>query len=237
MAKIYIDPGHGGSDPGAVGFGVREAAVNLIVAKLLQDELARQGHAVKMSRTEDTLKTLAVRCREANTWGADIVISIHCNAWETEAAHGTGVYIYKKGGNAEKLAKKVQPLLVSALGTRDRSITEGNLAMVRDTKAPAILCELAFITNKADNAKLVSAAYQKKAAVAICKGVCSYLGTSYKEDTMNYKDEKKIPAWAKAAVERVTKKGLMQGDASGKFRPNDPVTRAELAVVLDRLSK
>lgn len=54
---------------------------------------------------------------------------------------------------------------------------------------------------------------------------------------MAYKDEKSIPAWAKEAVNRATAKGQMQGDAEGNFRPNDPVTRAELAVVLDRLNK
>lgn len=235
MTKIYIDAGHGGTDPGAVGFGAKEAAVNLAVAECLQTELTRQGVSVKMSRTTDATKSLTARCSEANTWGADIVVSIHCNAYTDASASGTETWIYKKGGKAEKIAKKVQPNLVSAFGTKNRGVKEGNLAMVRDTKAPAILCELAFLANKADNAKLVSAAYQKKAAVAICKGVCSYLGISYKEESMAYKDEKSIPAWAKDAVKEVTEKGLMKGDDAGNFRPNDPVTRAELAVVLARL--
>lgn len=243
--KIYIDPGHGGTDPGATGFGAQEADIVLTVSKYLQTELKRQGLAVKMSREKDIAKSLSARCSEANTWGADVVVPIHCNAHADASASGTETWIYKTGGNAENLAKKVQPNLVSALGTKNRGIKEGNLAMVRDTKAPAILIELAFITNKADNAKLVSAAYQKKAAVAICKGICSYLGISYKEETKKattkdklkkkFKDASSIPAWAEDEVLEVVEKGLMVGDDKGKFNPNATVTRAQLAVILARL--
>lgn len=243
MAKVYVDAGHGGNDCGAVGVGgVHEADINLIVAKHLQAELERQGISVKMSRTGDTTKSLSARTNEENKWGADIVVSIHCNAYSSESANGTETYIYKKGGNAEKIAKKVHPNLMSVLNTTDRDIKEANFAMVRDTKAPAILVELAFITNKKDCAKLVNATYQKNCAIAICKGICSYLGITYKEETKvasktKFNDEAKISSWAIDSVKKVADAGIMVGDDVGNFNPKASITREEFAVAIARAMK
>ena len=238
MKKIYIDAGHGGADSGAVGVGgVKESEINLAAAKLLKTELLRQGFTVQMSRENDCNKTLAERSREANAFGADVVVSVHANAYSDASASGTETYVYKKGYNAEKIATQVQKNLVEALGTKNRGVKEGNLAILRDTDAPAVLCELAFATNKEDCAKLTNAAYRKKAAVAICKGICAYLGVNYQAEPkpITFLDQEAIPSWAKEAVEKVAAKGLMAGDAEGTFRPNDPVTRAELAVILARM--
>ncbi len=71
MARIYVDPGHGGSDPGAVANGVREADVALAVARRVVDHLRRHGMDVRMSRTGDSTKSLQARTDEANAWGAD----------------------------------------------------------------------------------------------------------------------------------------------------------------------
>lgn len=237
MTKIYVDAGHGGSDPGAIGIGnVHEADVNLLVAKYLQTELKRQGISVKMSRTTDATKALNDRPKEANKWGADIVVSIHCNAFEKASANGTETLIYKKGGNAEKIAKKVQPNLISVLKTTDRGVKEGNLAMVRDTKAPAILVELAFVTNKDDCSKLINTTYQKNCAVAICKGICSYLGITYKKEEIKVKTDYSTH-WAKSAIQTVVDKKIMVGDGNGNFRPDDKITRAEVAQTITNLLK
>lgn len=213
MVKVYIDAGHGGSDPGAIGIGgVREADINLAVSKHLKAELERHGIAVKMSRTSDTTKSLEARAAEANSWGADIVGSIHCNAFDEESANGTETWVYKFGSNAEKIAKGVNANLVSVLDTYNRGIKAGNLYMVRKTIAPAFLVELAFVSNKADCAKLVKDAYQKECAVAICKGICDYLGVTYKASEPTWvKDDKgwkyiksdgtvTTNAWAKDSV-------------------------------------
>lgn len=244
MAKVYVDAGHGGNDCGAVGVGkVHEANINLIVAKHLEAELKRQGISVKMSRTADTTKELNDRPKEANKWGADIVVSVHCNAYANASANGTETFVYKKGGNAEKIANKVQPNLISVLKTTDRGVKEGNLAMVRDTKAPAILVELAFVTNQKDCAKLVNATYQKNCAIAICKGICSYLGITYKKEETKvanktkFKDEAKISYWAVDSVKKVADAGIMIGDTSGNFNPKSNITREEFAVVIARALK
>lgn len=235
--KIYIDPGHGGKDPGAVGIdGINESTITLAVAKCLQTELKRQGFSVKMSRTTDTYKSLAERTSEANSWGADIVVSIHCNAFEDSSANGTETYVYKYGYKSSLLANDVQINLVSTLGTKNRGVKEGNLAMVRDTVAPAILVELAFITNKTDCAKVDNANEQKKCAISICKGICSYLGITYtKEENKMEKDYK--GHWAEDAIEEMVKNKIMVGDGKGTFRPDDGITRAEVAKTIYNLLK
>lgn len=234
MTKVYIDAGHGGKDPGAIGVGKEhEADVNLIVAKHLQSELKRHGITVKMSRTSDVFKELNTRCKEANNFGADIVVSVHCNSFKDATANGTETYIYKKGGKAEKLANKVNPNLISVLKTKDRGVKEGNLAMVRDTKAPAILCELAFISNKSDCTKLVNATYQKNCAIAICKGICSYLGITYKKEATTKTDYS--GHWGEKAINTVIDKKIMVGDGNGKFRPDASITRAEVAQTITNL--
>lgn len=241
MAKVYVDAGHGGSDPGAIGVSnIEEEDITLPVAKYLQTELERQGITVKMSRTTDTTKKVSERAKEANDWGADIVCSIHCNAYGKESAKGTEVLIYAKGGNAEKIAKNVYDNLLSCLKTEDRGIKERpDLGILRDTKAPAILCELAFITNKADKAKIDEANEQKSCAVAICKGICSYLGITYKKEetkmATKFNDEAKIPAWALPSVKKAADAGIMLGDEKGNFNPNNNLTRAEAAVIVARL--
>lgn len=242
MPKIYIDPGHGGTDAGAIGVGgVKEKDITLAVAKYLHTELKRQDFDVLMSRTTDTSKSLSDRTSEANRWGAAAVVSIHCNGFEDASANGTETFVYKYGYKAEMLANNVQINLVTVLGTKNRGVKEGNLAMVRDTNAPSILIELAFITNKNDCAKLTTSTYQKECAIAICKGICRYFGVTYKKEETKvanktkFKDESKMSRGAIASIKRVSDLKIMNGDPDGNFRPKDSVTREELAIVIDRV--
>ncbi len=237
MKKIYIDPGHGGTDPGAVGIAnIEEGDITLAVAKYLKVELERQKVSVKMSRTTDASKTLATRSAEANSWGADIVCSVHCNSYEKTSANGTEVLIYKKGGNAEKIANKVLANLVKTLKTTNRGVKErSDLHILKKTNAPAILCELAFISNKADKEKIDEAKEQKACAIAICKGICEYLGIAYKEEKEVKKDY--IGHWAESAIEEMVEKEIMVGDGKGTFRPDDAITRGEVAKTISNLLK
>lgn len=237
MEKIYIDAGHGGKDPGAVGIGdIKESTITLAIAKHLETELKRQGISTKMSRTTDTTKTLSERATEANNWGADIICSIHCNAFDKESANGTEVFIYKKGGEAEKIANEVLSSLVSTLETTNRGVKEdSSLYILRKTTAPAILCEIAFITNKADKEKIDEADEQKAVAVAICKGICKYLGETYKGETTMANDYSEH--WAAKAIQKMVDTKIMVGDGKGTFRPNDGITRAEVAQTIYNLLK
>ena len=114
MTKIFIDAGHGGPDPGAVGNGVTEEFVNLNVARYLAQDLRDFGYSVMEYRTtsdENVLENknadLRNRARMANEWGADYFISIHTNSSTNTAAQGAEAYVYRLGGEAEDLAESI----------------------------------------------------------------------------------------------------------------------------------
>jgi N-acetylmuramoyl-L-alanine amidase len=92
--RIVIDPGHGGNDPGAQGAsGLKEKDVTLAVAHKLAPLLARQGVEVALTRDDDRYVTLEERTARANAFGADLFVSIHCNAAENRTRHGVETYV------------------------------------------------------------------------------------------------------------------------------------------------
>ncbi len=170
--RIVIDPGHGGRDPGAIGpSGLKEANVTLLVAMKVAEKLQGAGVEVKLTRTTDAFVDLQPRCDVSNTWGADYFVSIHCNAAGTPQARGTETYCYKFGGKGEVLAKAIQAELIAATGRANRGVKEANFYVLRKTNMPAVLTELAFISNPEEERLLASAAYQEKCALAIAKGI------------------------------------------------------------------
>ena len=149
----------------------------------LRDILLEDGRfEVRNSRNtpEESLGTsnatsLAARVRGANEWGADYFISIHCNASENPAANGTEVYVYRQGSVAAELAQQVLEAIVARLGTKNNGVrVNSSLYVLRRTRMPAILVELAYITNENDVQKLVNDQYAF--AYAIYEGLCRYLG-------------------------------------------------------------
>ena len=183
--KIYIDQGHNpeGVNAGAEGFGYREQDITYAVGIYLRDILLEDGRfEVRNSRNtpEESLGTsnatsLAARVRGANEWGADYFLSIHCNASENPAANGSEVYVYRQGSVAADLAQQVLEAIVARLGTKNNGVrVNPSLYVLRRTQMPAILVELAYITNEEDVQKLVNDQYAF--AYAIYEGLCRYLG-------------------------------------------------------------
>lgn len=183
--KIYIDQGHNpeGVNAGAEGFGYREQDITYAVGIYLRDILLEDGRfEVRNSRNtpEESLGTsnaasLAARVRGANEWGADYFLSIHCNASENPAANGSEVYVYRQGSVAADLAQQVLEAIVARLGTKNNGVrVNPSLYVLRRTQMPAILVELAYITNENDVQKLVNDQYAF--AYAIYEGLCRYLG-------------------------------------------------------------
>ena len=176
--KIFIDAGHNysGVGTGAVGNGLKEQEITFYISDKLKTLLLAEGHQVKMSRNkmEDNLgKTvnegLNLRAKMANEWGADLFVSIHTNAFDGKAK-GTEVLVYSSKSKSVDTAKKIQKAIVNNLGTIDRGVKERpNLAVLRLTKAPALLVETAFIDNVADAQKL--AYKQGDFAEAIFEGI------------------------------------------------------------------
>ncbi len=177
---IVLDPGHGGSDPGAVAGKIQEKDLNLQVSKILKEMLEEAGLKVYMTRSEDKYVGLYTRADIANNLKADLFVSIHHNASPNTSAAGLMTLFYpssgKQGMNGRKLAEIVQKNLVSTLKTRDWGIIERpNLVVTRETKMPAVIAELGFMTNKAELERLVTYQFQKQAAQALYDSILEAL--------------------------------------------------------------
>lgn len=181
MPKVFLDAGHGGKDPGALGNGLQEKNITLPVALEVGKILQRHSITVGYTRTTDTYVSLEDRANKANNFGADIFVSIHCNAFEKPSAHGVETYSHIGSVKGAKLAKSIHDEVIKArLYTRNRGTKTANFYVLRKTIAPAALIELAFITNK-DDAQLLKTK-QKEFALAIAKGILNYLGIKYIEE-------------------------------------------------------
>lgn len=183
MAKVYIDPGHGGSDPGAVKYIV-ERDVNLVMALACRDYLNANGVSTKMSRTSNSTDTsINSMAREANSWGADLVISIHNNAG---GGDGFEVYHTVGGGKGKALAQhieaEVKKIGQNSRGLKTRKDTDGTdyYGMIRLTNAPAVICEGVFVDNEADVQIAGTAEEQRAFGYAYAKGILKTLGMSDK---------------------------------------------------------
>lgn len=195
---IFLDPGHGGSDPGAVGNGMKEKDIVLEVGLEARKLFEKTPYRVLMTRDSDTnnltangknvttSSSLTMRADFANSnkrTENDIYISIHVNAG---GGTGTETYVFKTtskldGYNYDKeskaLATYIQKRLVEYMGFRDRGVKQANYAVLRLTNMPSVLVELGFIDNSSDAAKLKQKYYRQQAAKAIYHGTLDYYGS------------------------------------------------------------
>lgn len=207
--KIFIDPGHNhsGADTGAAGNGLKEQDITYLIASKVKPILERCGIEVKLSRNAitDSLAnnsvnaSLSARTRMANDWGADLFVSIHCNAG---GGTGTETYSYQAGiSSAYKLAQAVQKRMIEMVGLPDRGVKTKSLYVLHYTNMPAILVETAFIDHKNDAAVLGSETGQQAFAEAIARGICDYTGISYREGDELMSQEYEA---LKAAIDNLT---------------------------------
>jgi MYXO-CTERM domain-containing protein len=181
---IVIDAGHGGADPGGVGNGKQEKDIVLDVSKRFRDLLVADtqdtagGGSWKalMTRDSDVAVGLSARAAYANAQGADRFMSIHSNAFADPSAHGTETFSYTEGGQSAPLRNLVQDEMIKAWGLTNRGNKTANFAVLRETSMPAVLHELAFITNTTDVLKLASATERQKAAEAHLKAIQRHYG-------------------------------------------------------------
>ena len=167
--KIFVNPGHGGSDPGACGNSLQEADVVLKIGRRVEGYLRAVGYDVKLFQYNG----LGTICAASNDWGADLFVSIHCNA-ATGTATGTETF---SSGSAKslKLAEKIQNQLVASLPVFDRGVKTAGYYVLKYTDAPAVLVETAFIDNPDDATLLVER--EDDFARAIARGVSDYFQT------------------------------------------------------------
>ena len=187
--KITIDPGHGGSDSGAIGpTGVMEKSVTLRVAQELKRLLVAEGATVYMTRDTDTevspkgadasdIEELQARCDIPNQNGSDIFVSIHMDSFTNGAAKGTTGYYYSLGSKRSRdLADKIRAGVIDQLGTQSRGTQSSNFYVVKHTDMPATLVEVAFISNPSEERLMNSEAGIKKAAQGIADGIADFFG-------------------------------------------------------------
>ena len=176
--RVFLNPGHapdGNPDPGACGFGLRECDVAKNVADLAAGYLSAAGVEVVDNFQSDSLHEVV---SASNRSGADVFISIHCNAYNG-SANGTEVWHFYGSEEGEKLAQCIQNQIVDALRTVDRG-TKGakpgvnGLYVLSNTDAVAVLVELAFIDHAGDAELLRSR--KDEFARAIARGVTDYEG-------------------------------------------------------------
>jgi N-acetylmuramoyl-L-alanine amidase CwlD len=176
---IVVDPGHGGSDPGAVSAsGIQEKVINLAVAQKLAPLLESAGATVIMTRKGDQSLTNQQRVEIANQSKGDIYISIHANAYANNESNGTETHYCSENSYSSAsryLAHQLQSELVSALNLRDRGVKQNSYYILKNTKMPAALVEMAFLTNPAEEEILKSAEMQAKAAQALYLGLEAFL--------------------------------------------------------------
>lgn len=170
---VYLDPGHGGYDPGASGNGIIEKNLVLDLAFKVKDKLESAGVKVIMSRTSDVYVSLQDRASEANNLNPDIFISIHINSAGAASASGIETYYYKSIDKS--LADNLQPKLISYTGAVNRGVKWESFYVVRETNMPSSLIEIGFLTNVNEANNMKSSSYQEKLANAIFDGSIKYL--------------------------------------------------------------
>lgn len=178
MVKIYIDPGHGGTDPGAQGNGLREKDVTLAIATRVRNMLVNEysNATVRMSRTGDQTVSLVQRTNDANAWGAAYYLSIHINA-----GGGTGYedYIHNllsDSSTTAQLRNTIHAEIVKLIDMSNRGKKKANFHVLRESNMPAMLTENGFIDNATDAAKMKTSAWLDKAARGHVNGLAKALG-------------------------------------------------------------
>ena len=173
-AKIVIDPGHGGDDPGAVvTFSEKhEADHTLTTALLLKKELENLGATVILTRESDKSVSLENRAQLSNREKANAFISLHFDSGPNSNASGTTGYYFTS--TSENLAQTVNKYIARNLTLKSQGTKFQNFLVLRENKQPSILLELGYLNNPDDNKLIESTEYQENIAKSIASALKEY---------------------------------------------------------------
>ena len=192
---IFLDPGHGGKDPGASYYNITEKELNMQVYQKLRKELEGLGYTVLSSRDSDVFVDFVTeRSRMVNKTDSDIFISIHFNASGSPASNRSGIqtYSYEEAAGypskinpywhnhpdriseSNRLAADIHSSLLAETGAKDAGLLQSSFAVLRETDKPAVLLELGYIDNFNENQQVRSDAYQNRLVAGIVKGIQKY---------------------------------------------------------------
>lgn len=183
MAKVFIGVGHGGSDSGAVGNNLKEKDLNLSIALACDEELKRHGVKTLLSRYTDQNDSISEEIKECNAYAPDIAVDIHNNAG---GGDGCEVFYTHKGGTGKTLAYNINAGMLEVgqnsrgIKTKTTALGKDYYAFIRETTAPAVIVECAFIDNAKDITIIDTLAEQKAMGKAIAKGILKTLNIKYK---------------------------------------------------------
>lgn len=244
--NIAIDAGHGPQTAGkqSPDGSLREFQFNHAAAGYVRELLQQYVQVqTRMMHAEDGSRDVPLKERTdaANRWRADLYISIHANAsgssWSS--AEGIETYVYTSPSSASlRLAEAVQRQLVNRTGRRDRGVKRANFHVLRETAMPAILVECGFMTHPEEVRLLQADSYRRLCAQAIAAGVAEVYGLKLaggeEQVVAGFKD---VPQghWAAEAIRKAAEAGIMNGVAQEEFGVGQPLTREQLAVILERL--
>jgi len=230
--------------------GRPEKETNLRVALFVEQDLKRRGIEVLMTRRDDRDVGLSERCQMANRWGADIFVSLHADAAGGPSAKGHHAIhsIHSqpgKGGN--KLARLIVDQVTLATGQQPLPRGDGGVwtresknhpgvdyyAVIRETDMSAVILERGFLTNPEDASLLFDDSFLRKQAQGIARAILMYFGLNIEEvAAAMFRDI--VGHWAQGNIEHLAQLGIVRGREDGTFAPEDKITRAETAVIVDR---
>ena len=175
--KILLDPGHGGKETGALGpTGYPEKDINLLISKLVREQLEKRGAEVYMTREEDKDVSLPDRVAIIDKIEPAIAISLHYNALPDagDAMKTQGLAAFWYHPQAHDLARFLHSYLVKKLNRPDYGLYWNNLALTRPASAPTILLELGFMINPYEFEWIVNPQAQQQLASAIAQGITQW---------------------------------------------------------------
>jgi N-acetylmuramoyl-L-alanine amidase len=185
---IVVDPGHGGSDTGAIGpNGVKEKDITLAISKELKPLLEKGGAKVILTRSKDQdvydlfaspEQELQARTDIANKAGADLFISVHVDACDDKTVGGTTTYYFDKTDGDNQLARSVENSLNFQLHLSDRGNRDEDLYVLKNTTMPAVLTEVAYISNPSEEKLVQLSSFRKKAALGMYNGIKNYFAST-----------------------------------------------------------
>jgi N-acetylmuramoyl-L-alanine amidase len=187
MAKIVLDPGHGGaqriggsSPNNATGpNGTLEKELTLAVGLMVSGLLANLGHQIRMTRTKDVNLGLAERAKIGEVFTADVFVSIHFNGFHDPNVQGTEtLHAPEASESSRRLARLVQKKMVDATGYRDRGVKSQELGVLRPSRhhklTAACLVEVSFLTDPVEEQRLAKETYQLRIATAIAEAIAEF---------------------------------------------------------------
>ena len=187
--KWYLDFGHGGKDPGAIGpTNLKESDVALKIGMIIKENLENALEKVITTREDDKYYSLDYRTKKANNENCDYFISIHLNSATNTSAKGCEVWLYNENSKLKNLANNLCNNLSTKMDTPNRGVKYSkNLSVLKNTKMPALLIEIDFISNKEVENNLRNDNHLKNIADTISSTLLSFVNKSIVEDKVFYR--------------------------------------------------